>query len=168
MLVSSLCHRSQIDVFCLLFFEQPRRASFVLWWCSCQNLSPCVDRRRKHGAFRTSKAALIRRIISRSGPHRQRIVPLKRCEGMMGIESCLQLNELHITHLEDSLAGSFARSSRIQILFEPILILSMAFVFVSVSSSFTSSFFTSASVLTSLSLAFPCCSLFPDTRHVCV
>ena len=71
--VSSLCHRSQIDANCLLFFEPPRSASFALWWCSCHKLRPClyplalIEDVRKHGAFRTSKAALIRRIISRSG-----------------------------------------------------------------------------------------------------
>ena len=70
---------------------------------------------------------------------------------------------------------SFARSSRIQFLFEPLLISSIAFVFVSVISSFTTSFCKSAFVLTSLSPRWVSTSMFEvvcpsflESRSVCV
>ena len=82
---SAIRPRSTWILFCLP--EAPRSASFALWWCSCHKLGLCLQPLaviadvRKHGAFRNFRAALIRRIISRSGlmcfPHRQRKVPLK-------------------------------------------------------------------------------------------
>ena len=68
--VSSFCHLSQIDVNTLLPFVALRNASSALWRCSCHKLGPCLQpfaeiaNVRKHGAFRISKAALLRRIIS--------------------------------------------------------------------------------------------------------
>ena len=88
-------------------------------------------------------AALIRRVISWSGlmclPHAQRIVPLKICVDMMGIEFLMSsINELHIAHL-------------IQILFEPMFFFSFNnFVRICESSS-TTSFSKNAFVLNSLS-----------------
>ena len=88
LLVSSFCHLSQIDVHSLLTFEASRSTFLHCGNFPATKLRPCLQPLAvisdvwKHGAFKISEAAFIRRIISKSGhmcyPHRQRIVPFKK------------------------------------------------------------------------------------------
>ena len=65
---------------------------------------------------------------------------------------CLQFNELHVTHLENSFARFLAKHHLLlRQIFANTIFCWMAFVIVSVVSSFAASFFISAFVLTSLS-----------------